>query len=114
MAHLTLSPFVLAVCLVFGIGAPSFAKDDPAQREGIWKSATPATKMKGEFANHDPIGLATGVAIKTDCSINWIDPDSHRRYCFNSATSLVYFERWPKRYIARAQKNWGTLQPPSQ
>ena len=93
-------------------GAEVLAQANEADRsEGIWKSVTPQTNMKGEFGNHDPVGLAAGVAIKTDCSINWIDPDSHRRYCFNSATSLVYFERWPKRNIARARENWNAMQP---
>jgi len=47
--------------------------------------------MHGEFENHDPIGLSAGVKIKADCSINWLDPDSRRRYCFSTATSLVVF-----------------------
>lgn len=78
---------------------------------GIWKAAVPRHKMRGEFMNHDPIGLAAGVAIKTDCSVNWIDPDTQRRYCFNSPTSLLFFKRWPKRNSARARSRWKAMQP---
>jgi hypothetical protein len=73
---------------------------------GIWKAAVPPVSMKAEFDGHDPIGLASGAKIKADCSINWIDPDSRKLYCFSSATSQSYFQDWPKRNIARATKAW--------
>jgi hypothetical protein len=75
---------------------------------GIWKAATPPIgSMRGEFDSNDPIGLSAGVRIKADCSINWVDPDSGKRYCFSSATSLVVFLDTPHSYLARAMKNWG-------
>jgi hypothetical protein len=74
---------------------------------GIWKAATPARgTMHGEFENNDPIGLSAGVRIKADCSINWVDPDSGKRYCFSSATSLIVFLDAPRSYLARAAQNW--------
>jgi hypothetical protein len=74
---------------------------------GIWKAATPpAGSMRGEFDSNDPLGLAAGSRIKADCSINWIDPDSGKRYCFSSATSLVVFLDEPHGYLRRATKNW--------
>jgi hypothetical protein len=77
---------------------------------GIWKAAVPAGgAMRGEFENHDPIGLAVGVRIPADCSINWVDPDSGKRYCFSSATSLVVFLDAPQAYLARARKSWERL-----
>lgn len=75
---------------------------------GIWKAATPpGGSVRGEFANNDPLGLSAGVRIWADCSINWVDPDSGRRYCFSSATSLVVFLETPHTYLVRAVKNWG-------
>ena len=68
---------------------------------GIWKSYAPKD-LRGEFNNYDPIGLISGALIHTDCSINYTDPDDQKTYCFNSATSLVYFENWPKTYARRA------------
>ena len=62
--------------------------------------------MHGEFANHDPIGLSAGVKVPADCSINWVDPDSGRLYCFSSATSLVFFLEAPGAYLARARTHW--------
>ena|ERR1700687_2294670 len=76
---------------------------------GIWKAATPPSgTMHGEFKNNDPIGLSAGVRIKADCSINWVDPDSGKRYCFSSATSLIVFLDAPRSYLARAIKSWDT------
>ena len=78
---------------------------------GIWKAAVPPSgTMHGEFGNNDPIGLSAGVEIKADCSINWVDPDSHRRYCFSTATSLIVFLDTPHTYLARAIKNWDPAQ----
>jgi hypothetical protein len=74
---------------------------------GIWKAAIPPSgAMHGEFGNNDPIGLAAGVKIEADCSINWVDPDSRMRYCFSTPTSLIVFLDAPHAYLARATKNW--------
>jgi hypothetical protein len=73
---------------------------------GIWKASVPPVGMKAEFDGHDPIGLASGAVIKADCSLNWIDPDTGKLYCFSSATSQSYFQDWPKRNIERAARQW--------
>ena len=87
------------------------ARAADAAHAGIWKAVAPASgTMHGEFDSNDPIGLAAGVRIEADCSINWIDPDSGRRYCFSSATSLVYFLDAPHTFLIRARKRWSTLQ----
>ena len=77
---------------------------------GIWKAAVPPGGMHGEFANHDPVGLMSGALIKTDCSMNWTDPDSRKLFCFTTGTSLVYFLQWPKTNIERAQRFWNERQ----
>ncbi|MFZ1961054.1 MAG: hypothetical protein WAU63_07390 [Methylovirgula sp.] len=77
-----------------------------ATHNGIWKAVVPPVKMKGAFDDHDPIGLAAGKQIPADCSINWTNPDTHKLYCFSSATSLVYFLNAPHTNIARATKGW--------
>ncbi len=88
------------------------ASSDPA-RAGIWKAAVPpAGSMHGEFANNDPIGIMAGERIEADCSINWVDPDDQRLYCFSSATSLVFFLEAPQDYLRRARKQWRQLGPP--
>lgn len=84
---------------------------DPA-RVGIWKAAVPpAGSMHVEFDNNDPIGLTAGVRIAADCSINWIDPDDKKLYCFSSATSLVFFLDAPQDFLRRARKEWQHLGP---
>jgi predicted alpha/beta-hydrolase family hydrolase len=94
---------------VWAAGGP---EEKAAKREdGIWKSAIPPHGMTGEFGNHDPIGLAAGAVIKTDCSLNWVDPDDHKVYCFNSATAVEYFKQWPKANIRRARASWEALRP---
>jgi len=73
---------------------------------GIWKAVVPPSAMHAEFGGHDPIGLASGAKIKADCSLNWVDPDTHKLYCFSSATSQSYFQDWPKSNIERASRAW--------
>ena len=91
------------------LAAHGVTATDP-DHAGIWKAATPPSgSMRGEFESNDPIGLSAGVRIKADCSINWVDPDSGKRYCFSSATSLVVFLDTPHSYLARAIKNWGGI-----
>jgi hypothetical protein len=85
------------------------ASSDPALA-GIWKAVSPRDgSMHGEFDSNDPIGLAAGVRIPADCSLNWVDPDFGQRYCFSSATSLVYFLNSPRAFLARARKTWSAL-----
>lgn len=76
---------------------------------GIWKWVVPPVQMNGAFADHDPIGLVAGKLIPADCSINWTNPDTHKLYCFTSATSLVFFLDAPQNYLAQAEKNWRAL-----
>jgi hypothetical protein len=95
----------LGAVVGFGI-QPALAtsmRDRPdANDVGIWKSYSPHKKLHGEFNNYDPVGLMAGALIQTDCSINYTDPDTRKTYCFNSATSQVYFSNWPKTYAAKA------------
>jgi hypothetical protein len=112
----------MALCLWCGFDAGTPASDltsaaaqhgataEDAVHSGIWKAATPPSgSMHGEFDNNDPIGLAAGTKIPADCSLNWVDPDFHKLYCFSSATSLVYFLDSPRAFLARARKNWSAL-----
>ncbi|HVS75782.1 MAG TPA: hypothetical protein VHE11_02530 [Steroidobacteraceae bacterium] len=80
-----------------------------SEHKGIWKWVVPPARMKGTFDDHDPIGLVAGKLIPADCSFNWTDPDTHKLYCFTSATSLVYFLDSPQTYLAEAEKNWRAL-----
>jgi hypothetical protein len=73
---------------------------------GIWKAAVPAKPMQSEFDGFDPLGIAAGAKIKADCSLNWIDPDDDKRYCFSSGTSLEYFLDQPRTNIERARRSW--------
>lgn len=97
----------LAILSLSMITGTAFAADPNSRAEpnandvGIWKSYAP-DGLRGEFHNYDPIGLMNGELIRTDCSINYTDPDNEKIYCFNSATALVYFEQWPKTYAKRA------------
>jgi hypothetical protein len=76
---------------------------------GIWKWVVPPVKMAGGFDDHDPIGLIAGKLIPADCSLNWTDPDSHKLYCFTSATSLMYFLDAPQTNLAEAERNYREL-----
>ncbi len=79
------------------------------EHTGIWKWVVPPVKMNGMFDDHDPIGLVAGKLIPADCAFNWTDPDTHKLYCFTTATSLVYFLNSPQKYLAEAEENWRAL-----
>ena len=76
---------------------------------GIWKAAVPAKPMKGEFDSLDPLGVAAGARIKADCSLNWIDPDDGKMYCFSSGTSLEFFLDKPQSTLERARTSWRNM-----
>jgi hypothetical protein len=74
---------------------------------GMWDIGRPHPMQgKGEFGDHDPIGVAAGKLIPTDCSVYWDDPDNHKILCFSTQASLVYFLAAPKTNEARAEKRW--------
>ena len=73
---------------------------------GIWKAAVPPKSMKGEFDSFDPLGVAAGARIKADCSLNWIDPDDGKLYCFSSGSSLEFFLDAPRANLERARTGW--------
>lgn len=83
-----------------------------ARGTGIWKAVVPPIPMQGEFDSLDPLGVAAGARIKADCSLNWINPDDGRRYCFSSGTSLEYFLDNPQASIDRARLGWKKLTTP--
>jgi hypothetical protein len=80
-----------------------------ARSGGIWKAAVPPKPMKGEFDSLDPIGIAAGAKIKADCSLNWINPDDDKLYCFSSGTSLEIFLESPHANLVRALLSWQKL-----
>lgn len=93
----------LAVCCLCSAQAAAVGA---APDGGIWKAAVPPQPMKGEFDSLDPLGVAAGARIKADCSLNWIDPDDGKLYCFSSGTSLEYFLDRPQANLARARAGW--------
>jgi hypothetical protein len=94
---------------------PSWSSDNTARNqaaathEGIWKSVVPPKGMHGEFDNMDVLGLAVGAKIPSDCSLNWVNPDDGKLYCFVSGTSLVVFLEHPHANLQSAQGFWSTL-----
>lgn len=111
LSNLAAANIALALVVVPGFAGTNKQHN---QSQGIWKAVVPPGGMKGEFDNHDPIGLATGAKIKVDCSLNWPNPDTGKIYCFNSPTSLVYFLDWPKKNIENATKAWKLIRDAKQ
>jgi hypothetical protein len=121
-----LARFVLLGCALLGLSAYAHAANPGAapvaadadvaaaakaraEQSGMWKWVVPPVRMNGMFDDHDPIGLVAGQLIAADCAFNWTDPDTHKLYCFTSATSLAYFLESPQKYLAEAQKHWRAL-----
>ena len=100
--------------LIFGIAQGQPPNAGAGHSGGIWKAAVPAKPMKGEFDDFDPLGIAAGAMIKADCSLNWIDPDDGKLYCFSSGTSLEYFLDKPQANLRRARAGWRKLAAPQE
>jgi hypothetical protein len=108
----TVNPWVCALLAALAAAAVSQAQPAPsgiASSGGIWKAAVPPKPMKGEFDSLDPLGVAAGARIKADCSLNWIDPDDGKRYCFSSGTSLEVFLDAPQANLERARTSWRNM-----
>ncbi len=100
-----------ALCGAALCGTASGAGDPPPPMAGgIWKAVVPARPMASEFQGYDPLGIAAGARIRADCSLNWVDPDDGKRYCFSSGTSLEMFLEMPHTHIARARARWRKLE----
>jgi hypothetical protein len=105
------------LCALLAVGSAATVEISRAQTAaapvprsgGIWKAAVPPKPMRGEFDSLDPIGVAAGARIKADCSLNWIDPDDNKLYCFSSGTSLEIFLDSPHANLTRARRGWEKL-----
>ena len=75
----------------------------PNRPGGFWKCRVDS-KVKGEFGGEDPIGLAVGQHIPTDCAIHWSDGHG-KTYCFASLPSLNFFDSEPE-LLGKAQAFW--------
>ncbi len=95
-----------AAAATVGISHAQTAGPVSAHNGGIWKAVVPPKPMRGEFDSLDPIGIAAGARIKADCSLNWINPDDDKLYCFSSGTSLEIFLESPHANLARARLSW--------
>jgi hypothetical protein len=97
---------IVMAAAMSGICHAQSATDVSRRSGGIWKAAVPPKPMQGEFDSYDPLGIAAGARIKADCSLNWINPDDGRRYCFSSGTSLEFFLDQPQANLERARRSW--------
>jgi hypothetical protein len=104
----TVSSWACALLAAFSAAA-AVCHPQPASSGGIWKAAVPAKPMQGEFDSLDPLGVAAGARIKADCSLNWIDPDDGKLYCFSSGTSLEFFLDKPQATLERARSSWRNM-----
>jgi YHS domain-containing protein len=103
---------VAAVGAGFAVAPASLAQaplKEAAHAGGIWKAAVPPKPMRGEFDSLDPLGVAAGARIKSDCSLNWVSPDDGKLYCFSSGTSLEFFLDKPQATLERARAQWRAM-----
>jgi YHS domain-containing protein len=100
----------IVLCAVLGTTLRAVAADPPV--DGVWKFPPADEQVRGEFNNEDPVGLAAGQHLKTDCSINWT-ADYGKVYCFTTRTSMQFFQDSPQTYLSAAEKFFGQAQAPA-
>ena len=68
-------------------------------------------KGNAEFDGSCAWGLAEyGAIVPTDCAISWIDPKTHKTYCFSSDKSKQSFLQNPDENERRAAEKGRKLQ----
>jgi hypothetical protein len=92
----------IALCTVASATTLGAVAAEPPTN-GVWKYEVPPTPVSGEFNNEDPVGLAAGAHLATDCSIN-LRADDAKVYCFTTQTSMQFFEGSPQTYLSAARK----------
>ena len=113
-ACVTVTAMAMAMAETHAEPAAATAGERMVRGEGIWKAVVPPKSMQGEFNSFDPIGVAAGARIKADCSLNWINPDDGKLYCFSSGTSLEIFLDMPHAHLERARAEWRKMSAPPQ
>jgi YHS domain-containing protein len=88
----------LLACAVIGSSNAQNVPEDG----GTWKFAPAPSGIHAEFNAEDPVALAAGTHIKTDCSINLAL--NGKTYCFTTRMSLDFFEQSPQNYLSAAQR----------
>ena len=69
-------------------------------------SAEAQTQTNGEFDNNCSQALVRGRLIPTDCITNWVDPESHKTYCFGNDKLKEAFSKDTKGNAAKAEENF--------
>ena len=106
LASLTYAAAIAAALCVSAASPALAAEDAPAASQTMSPVPAPA---KGEFDNSCAMGLAEGQTVKTDCSVNWTDPDGHI-YCFSSEDSKTAFLKDPATNIQKAREFFASKQ----
>jgi YHS domain-containing protein len=71
--------------------------------------STAALAVTGEFDNMCTQGLASGKAVKTDCSVN--TTLDGKTYCFGNEAAKTEFMKDPKGNLAKAQSYYSSKHP---
>jgi hypothetical protein len=70
---------------------------------------TAALAVTGEFSNMCTMGLASGKAIQTDCTVN--AQLQGKTYCFGSKEAMTQFMADPSGNLAKAQAYYSKKHP---
>jgi hypothetical protein len=77
---------------------------------GLLFTSAFAAEQDPQFAGSCAWGLAEfGVVVRTDCSVNWIDPKTKKTYCFSSEESLQSFLKNPDQNLRKAEQKAAQL-----
>lgn len=69
-----------------------------------------APALAAEFTDHCANGLANyEMLVPTDCSVNWVDENTGKTYCFSSEHSMEEFLEDTETNLARAAANFAKL-----
>ena len=63
----------------------------------------------GQYGNHCAYGLTMGKQVPTDCHVNWVDPASHKKYCFLNEENKANWAKDTATNIKKANEEYTKL-----
>jgi|1048.fasta_scaffold116542_2 hypothetical protein len=85
---------VLLALVAMGFSSVAFAENPPV-------SAT-----SNEFNGHCALGMTMGKMVPTDCSINWVDSSTSKKYCFSTEQAKSNWAKDTKSNIEKADSEY--------
>ncbi len=70
----------------------------------------PVAATSNEFNGNCALGMTMGKMVQTDCSINWVDSATSKKYCFSTEQAKTDWSKDTKSNIEKAATEYAKTQ----